>query len=56
MTAIQKSFKSLFDIKNEAIQSFKISIKIISQFLLNHRNIIIVIINESEKKIKENDK
>jgi hypothetical protein len=49
-TAIQKSFRSLFETKNEAAQSFKTSIKTISQSSLSHRNIIIVIINESEKE------
>jgi hypothetical protein len=49
-TAIQKSFRFFFETKNEAAQSFKTSIKIISQSSLSHRNIIIVIINESEKE------
>jgi hypothetical protein len=49
-TAIQKSFRFLFETKNEAAQSFKMSIKTISQSSLSHRNIIIVIINKSEKK------
>jgi hypothetical protein len=49
-TAIQKSFRFLFETKNEAAQSLKTSIKTISQSLLSHRNIIIVIINENEKE------
>jgi diacylglycerol kinase family enzyme len=49
-TAIQKSFRFLFEIKNEAVSSFKTSIKTISQSSLNHRNIIIVIIKKSEKE------
>jgi hypothetical protein len=49
-TAIQKSFRFLFEIKNKATQSFKTSIKTISQSSLSHRNIIIVIINKSEKE------
>jgi hypothetical protein len=47
---MQKSFRFFFEIKNEAAQSLKTSIKIISQSLLSHCNIIIVIINESEKE------
>jgi hypothetical protein len=49
-TAIQKSFRFFFEIKNETTQSFKTNIKIISQSLLKHRNIIIVIINENEEE------
>jgi diacylglycerol kinase family enzyme len=49
-TAIQKSFRFFFETKNEAAQSLKTSIKTISQSSLSHRNIIIVIINESEKE------
>jgi diacylglycerol kinase family enzyme len=49
-TAIQKSFRFFFEIKNEAAQSLKTSIKTISQSSLSHRNIIIAIINESEKE------
>jgi hypothetical protein len=49
-TAIQKSFRSLFETKNETTQSLKMSIKTISQSSLSHRNIIIVIINENEKE------
>jgi hypothetical protein len=49
--AIQKTIRFLFEIRNEAVESFKISnIKIITQSHLNYRNIIIFIINENEKK------
>jgi hypothetical protein len=50
-TAIQKLIKSLVEARNEATQSLKTSrITTASQSQLSHRNVIIFIINESEKK------
>jgi hypothetical protein len=50
-TMIQKLIRSLVETKNEAAQSLKTSrITTASQSQLSHRNVIIFIINESEKK------
>jgi hypothetical protein len=50
-TAMLKLSRSLFETNNEIAQSFETrKITITSQFQLSHRNVIIFIINESEKQ------